>query len=33
LKDLLQPAADEIDQVLAWNKESVQALNEIRNGE
>jgi hypothetical protein len=33
LKDLLQPAADEIDQVLAWNKESVQALNEIKNGE
>lgn len=33
LKDLLQPAADEIDQVLVWNKQSVQALNEIKTGE
>lgn len=30
LKDLLEPAALEIDRVLEWNKESVQALNEIK---
>ena len=30
LKDLLEPAALEIDRVLGWNKESVQALNEIK---
>jgi len=30
LKMLLEPAAQEIDRVLGWNKESVQALNEIK---
>lgn len=30
LKDLLQPAVDEIDRVLEWNKQSVQALQEIK---
>ena len=30
LKDLLEPAAQEIDRVLGWNTESVQALNEIK---
>lgn len=30
LRMLLEPAAQEIDRVLGWNKESVQALNEIK---
>ena len=30
LKMLLEPAALEIDRVLGWNKESVQALQEIK---